>query len=92
MNKKQIDLKIENKLISRIANHRLMARETFRDRHKNPFPEVGRGQCSHHINELRVWLRMAYLIDQANRYKDTNLNPDHPAEPYETYYAKELTK
>tara|TARA_B100001996_G_scaffold366113_1_gene336528 strand:- start:2017 stop:2280 length:264 start_codon:yes stop_codon:yes gene_type:complete len=87
MNKEQIDLKIENKLISKIANHRLMARETFRNRHKNPFPEVGRGQCSHHINELRVWLKIAQLIDEAKHRM-----PNHPVEPYETYYAKELTK
>jgi hypothetical protein len=89
MNKEQIDLKIENKLISKIANHRLMARETFRDRHKNPFPEVGRGQCFHHINELRVWLRMAEIVDIS---KSMDWISDNPIKPYETYYAEELTK
>lgn len=93
MNKEEyITLRIESKLIGKIANHRLMTREAFRNRHKGDFPDVNRSQCMHHINELRVWLKMAYLVDQANRYKDPTLNPDHPAEPYETYYAKQLTK
>lgn len=93
MNKEEyITLRIESKLIGKIANHRLMTREAFRNRHKGDFPDVNRSQCMHHINELRVWLKMAYLVDQANRYKDPTLNPDYPAEPYETYYAKQLTK
>jgi len=85
MTKKQIDLKIESKLIGKIANHRLMARELFRKRHKDAFDGLIAGQCMHHINELRVWLKIAKLIDEARG--------DHSsAEPYETYYAKELTK
>ena len=84
---KKIDLKIEAKLIGKIAYHRLMARDLFRKRHKNAFPEVGRSQCMHHLNELRVWLRMAQLVDEA-KYRV----PSRPVEPYETYYAKQLTK
>ena len=86
MNKEEyITLKIESKLISKIANHRLMTRDAFRNRHQNAFPEVGRSQCFYHLNELRVWLEIAKLIDEARG--------DHSsAEPYETYYAKELTK
>tara|TARA_B100000212_G_scaffold83565_1_gene60492 strand:+ start:218 stop:478 length:261 start_codon:yes stop_codon:yes gene_type:complete len=86
MNKEEyIALRIESKLIGKIANHRLMIRETFRNRHKNAFPEVGRSQCMHHLNELRIWLEMAKLIDEGRG--------DHScAEPYETYYAKQLTK
>ena len=84
---KKIDLKIEAKLIGKIAYHRLMARDLFRKRHKNAFPEVGRSQCMHHLNELRVWLRMAQLVDEA-KYR----MPSRPVEPYETYYAKQLTK
>ena len=87
MKEEYIKSRIETKLISKIANHRLMIREAFRNRHRNPFPEVGRSQCMHHINELRVWLKMAQLIDEA-RYKMRNSF----AEPYETYYAKQLTK
>ena len=90
MNKKEyVKSRIESKLISKIANHRLMIRETFRNRHKNAFPEVGRGQCTHHINELRVWLEMANLIDEA---RFTTSLVCEKREPYETYYAKELTK
>ena len=88
MNKEEyITSRIESKLISKIANHRLMIRETFRNRHKNAFPEVGRGQCMHHVNELRVWLRIAKLIDESKHRM-----PFRSVEPYETYYAKELTK
>lgn len=89
---KKIDLKIEAKLIGKIAYHRLMIRDLFRKRHRDVFDGLVMSQCTHHINELRVWLRMAELIDQANRYKDPTLNPYSSAEPYETYYAKELTK
>ena len=86
MNREEyIALRIESKLIGKIANHRLMARKAFRHRHIGDFPDIGRSQCMHHINELRVWLEMAKLIDEARG--------DHSsAEPYETYYAKELTK
>ena len=60
MNKEEyIKLRIESKLISKIANHRLMTRDAFRNRHQDAFPEVGRSQCSYHLNELRVWLKMA---------------------------------
>jgi len=87
MNIERIDQKIEAKLIGKIANHRLMARDSFRKRHKNAFPEVGRSQCMHHVNELRVWLRMAKLIDESKHRM-----PFRSVEPYETYYAKQLTK
>jgi len=88
MNKEEyIKLRIETKLIGKIANHRLMIRDLFRKRNKGAFPELGRSKCMHHVNELRVWLKMAQLIDEA-RYKMRNSF----AEPYETYYAKQLTK
>ena len=87
MNIERIDQKIEAKLIGKIANHRLMARDSFRKRHKNAFPEVGRSQCMYHVNELRVWLRMAKLIDESKHRM-----PFRSVEPYETYYAKQLTK
>ena len=88
MNKKEyIKLRIETKLIGKIAHHRLMVRKTFGHRHIGDFPDIGRSQCMHHVNELRVWLRIAQLIDEA-RYKMRNSF----AEPYETYYAKQLTK
>ena len=92
MNKEEyIALRIESKLIGKIANHRLMARKAFRHRHIGDFPDIGRSQCMHHINELRVWLKMSYLIDQANKI-GIEFENISPVEPYETYYAKELTK
>ena len=87
MTKEQIDLRIESKLIGKIANHRLMVRELFRKRHKDAFDGLIAGQCMHHINELRVWLRMAELIDKGKDWIS-----DNPIEPYETFYAKQLTK
>ena len=80
MTKKQIDLRIESKLIGKMANHRLMVRDLFRKRHKGTFPELNANQCMYHVNELRVWKRIAILVDNTNSI------------PYETYYEKELTK
>ena len=80
MTKKQIDLRIESKLIGKMANHRLMVRDLFRKRHKGAFPELNSSQCMYHVNELRVWKRIAELVDNTNSI------------PYETYYANELTK
>jgi len=88
MNIEKLDQKIEAKLISKIANHRLMVRELFGKRHKDAFDGLIAGQCMHHINELRVWLRMAELIDKG-KYCIISIGC---VEPYETYYAKELTK
>jgi hypothetical protein len=57
-----------------------MVRDLFRKRHKGVFPELNASQCMYHLNELRVWKRIAELADDTNSI------------PYETYYAKELTK
>ena len=84
---KKVDLKIEAKLIGKIAYHRLMIRDLFRKRHKDAFDGLIAGQCMHHVNELRTWLRIAQLVDEA-KYR----MPSRPAEPYETHYAKQLTK
>ena len=80
MTTKQIDLKIETKLISKIANHRLMIRDLFRNRHKVTFPELQINKISYHISELKTWMRIAERLD------------DTTTMPYETYYAKQLTK
>ena len=89
MTKEQIDLRIESKLISKMANHRLMVRDLFRKRHNGAFPELNVSQCMHHLNELRVWKRIAKLIDQAKQSRKYGVPSPIP---YETYYAKELTK
>lgn len=78
----QLDLKIEAKLISKIANHRLMIRDLFRNRHKVSFPELQINQISHHVSELKVWMRIAELTSKV----------PYTIEPYETHYAKQLTK
>ena len=78
MNKKQIDLRIESKLIGKMANHRLMTRDLFKKRHRGAFPELNSHQCMYHVNELRVWQRIASLIGKHI--------------PSTTYYAKKLTK
>lgn len=82
MTKQQLDLKIEAKLISKIANHRLMIRDLFRNRHKVSFPELQINQIGHHVSELKVWMRIAELTSKV----------PYTIEPYETYYAKQLTK
>ena len=84
MTKKQIDLRIESKLIGKMANHRLMARDLFRKRHKGAFPELNVNQCMYHINELRVWKRIASRLDDRQNLSNSI--------PYETYYVKQLTK
>ena len=89
MNKKQIDLRIESKLIGKMANHRLMTRDLFKKRHRGAFPELNSHQCMYHINELRVWKRIAELIDQAKQSRKYGVPSPIP---YETYYAKQLTK
>jgi len=90
MNKEEyVKLRIETKLIGKIAHHRLMVRKTFGHRHIGDFPDISRSQCMHHVNELRVWLEMANLIDEA-RFATSLVCEKR--EPYETYYAKELTK
>ena len=78
MTKEQIDLRIESKLIGKMANHRLMVRDLFKKRHRGAFPELNIHQCMYHINELRVWKRVASLV---GKYI-----------PSTTYYAKQLTK
>lgn len=78
MTKEQIDLRIESKLIGKMANHRLMTRDLFKKRHTGAFPELNMHQCMYHINELRVWKRVANLV---GKYI-----------PSTTYYANKLTK
>lgn len=94
MTKEQIDLRIESKLIGKIANHRLMVRDLFKKRHSGAFEGLNAQQCMYHINELRVWKRIARLIDQAKQSKELGVTFTMPALtiPYETYYANELTK
>jgi len=78
---KYIDERIEAKLISKIAHHRLKVRELMRDRHSADYPELHYTSIKGSIRNLRVWLYMAKLIDNV---KDVV--------PYSIYMATKLTK
>ena len=82
-----IDERIEAKLISKIAHHRLKIRDLMRNRHKADYPELHYISVKGSIRNLRVWKKMAYLIDEA-KYR----MPHNPIEPYSVYMAKQLTK
>ena len=82
-----IDERIEAKLISKIAHHRLKIRDLMRNRHKADYPELHYISVKGSIRNLRVWKKMAYLIDEAKYRMLYN-----PIEPYSVYMAKQLTK
>ena len=85
MNNTYIDDRIESMLISKIANYRLNIREQFRIRHKARWPELKYKTIIGDIRDLRVWLRMAELIETAHG------GPFTPSTPYATYKAKQLS-
>lgn len=75
-----IDNQIEAKLISKIAHYRLSIRTQFRNRHLAAWPELTYKTIIGDIRQLKIWLRMAELIE-----------PIKTTTPYTTYMAKELT-
>ena len=75
-----IDNQIEAKLISKIAHYRLSIRTQFRNRHLAAWPELTYKTIIGDIRQLKMWLRMAELIE-----------PIKTTTPYTTYMAKELT-
>ena len=75
-----IDNQIEAKLISKIAHYRLSIRTQFRNRHLAAWPELTYKTIIGDIRQLKMWLRMAELIE-----------PIKTSTPYTTYMAKELT-
>ena len=82
-----IDERIEAKLISKIAHHRLKIRDLMRNRHKADYPELHYTCLKASIRNLRVWIRLAKLVDES-KYK----MPIISVEPYSVYMAKQLTK
>lgn len=76
-----IDNQIEAKLISKIAHYRLSIRSQFRNRHQVMWPELTYKTIKGDISSLKVWLRMAELIE-----------PIKTTTPYTTYIAKEFTQ
>ena len=81
-----INDRIESMLISKIAHYRLQLRNEFRTRHNQKYPELHYISVKGSIRNLRVWNKMAYLIDEA-KYR----MPHNPVEPYSVYMAKKLT-
>lgn len=75
-----IDDQIEAKLISKIAHYRLSIRTQFRNRHLAAWPELTYKTIIGDIRQLKMWLRMAELIE-----------PIKTTTPYTTYMAKKLT-
>ena len=81
-----IDGRIESMLIAKIAHYRLQLRNEFRTRHNQRYPELHYISVKGSIRNLRVWNKMAYLIDEA-KYK----MPNNPVVPYSIYTAQKLT-
>ena len=81
-----IDDSIEQMLIAKIAHYRLTIREEFKNRHKGLWPELNYKRVIGSIRDLRVWKKMAYLIDEA-KYR----MPNNPVIPYSVYTAQKLT-
>ncbi len=57
--------KIEAMLISKIAHFRLKVRDLIRNRHTAEWPELHRTCLKANIRQLRTWLHIAALIDEA---------------------------
>ena len=81
-----IDDRIEQMLIAKIAHYRLTIRKEFKNRHKDLWPELNYKRVIGNIRDLRVWKKMAYLIDEA-KYR----MPNNPVIPYSVYTAQKLT-
>ena len=73
-------------LIAKIAHYRLQLRNEFRTRHNQRYPELHYISVKGCIRDLRVWNKMAYLIDEA-KYR----MPNNPVVPYSIYTAQKLT-
>ena len=73
-------------LIAKIAHYRLQLRNEFRTRHNQRYPELHYISVKGSIRNLRVWNKMAYLIDEA-KYR----MPNNPVVPYSIYTAQKLT-
>tara|TARA_R100001440_G_scaffold47772_1_gene67666 strand:+ start:2163 stop:2426 length:264 start_codon:yes stop_codon:yes gene_type:complete len=87
MNNTYIDDRIEQMLIAKIAYYRLNIREGFKERHKGLWPELNYKRIMGDIRDLKVWIRMAKLVDES-KYR----MPIKSLEPYTVYKAKELSK
>lgn len=84
-----IDDRIEAKLISKIAHYRLNIRTQFRNRHNVMWPELTYRVIMGDIKNLRIWLRIAELID-AGQDRVPNKSKT-PYAIYPAYLAKQLS-
>jgi len=66
MKQRKIYVDIELKLISKIAHYRLNIRTQFRNRHNVMCPELTYKTIMGDVSNLKVWLRMAELIEPMN--------------------------
>jgi hypothetical protein len=82
-----IDGRIESMLIAKIAHYRLQLRNEFKTRHNQRYPELHYTSVKGSVRNLRVWNKMAYLIDEA-KYR----MPNNPVVPYSIYTATKLTE
>jgi len=82
---KEIDDRIEEMLISKIAHYRLSVRELFKKRHNVAWPTLLQNEIKHDIRRLRMWQRMAEQIESAHG------GPFTSSTPYATYLAKQLS-
>ena len=74
-----IDGRIESMLIAKIAHYRLQLRNEFKTRHNQRYPELHYTSIKGSIRNLRVWNKMAKLIDHGFGI------------PYPVYMAEKLT-
>ncbi len=81
-----IDDRIEAMLISKITHYRSKIRSGFRNRHNVVWPELSYNIVTGDIKNLRIWLRMAELIETAYG------GPFTTSTPYVTYKAKQLSQ
>ena len=84
-----IDDRIEAKLISKIAHYRLNIRTQFRNRHNVMWPELTYKVILGDISKLKLWLRMAELIDAGQ--DNVPIKSKTPYSIYPAYLAKKLS-
>jgi len=86
-----LDNRIESMLISRIAHYRLSIRTQFRNRHKVGWPELTYKTVTGDIRNLKVWMRMADLIQEGQNHSyQIKLNNENST-VYTIFLAKQLT-
>lgn len=68
-----IDERIESMLVAKIAHYRLDIRKLMSNRHSVNYPDLHYTSIKGSIRNLRVWNKMAKLIDDNTIYMATKL-------------------